>query len=1542
MASFAADYHRHAAGRSPVTRFVVAVVSLAILLMTSAGTSVRAQQKPVSPIGADNLIAEAEASLNFDNYYRPRLFSGFPIDFKPSSAGTDLPPIHLPNSAVNRLPSPAMNPLPTPTPSKLIYSSIDTVSGKKQIYSIKSDGTGKTNLSNSSTTDDTDLAWSPDGTKIAFGRNGLWVMNADGSNQVNLNVFNYSVWYADDPSWSPDSSRIVLKQWTSTPDLFVINADGTNFSRVTDSSDHEDWMTWSPDGSKIAFIRGNSVYTIYPDGTNETLLWTGSYQPSYLAWSPDGQSLAWTGWYTGELFIINSDGSNLRTLALPFNTQGGVCWSPDSTKIAYSGNSFTNDWGDDVYTVPASGGTPTKLTSLTHLGGDKIRNLAWSADGAQIAYSYQVSANVSSDLYVMNADGTSLVRISQEAMDNVKPLWFPKVNQKPTVSLTAPANNATFVNGANITITATAADADGTVSKVEFFQGATKIGESSTSPYSLLWNNVPIGSYALTAKATDNQTAATVSTAVNITVNASSCFIQGNIKDSGSVALSNVQVRLSGSQTATLLTDASGNYSINVAPGGSYTVTPTKLGYLFAPASKSFSNVTVTQTAQNFVGTAASYTLSGQVLSDLGAPLSNVFIALSGSQSRSVFTDPSGNYSFASVPAGGDYTLAASSLDGYGYLPGSRSFTYLSANQTASFTGSRSSVIKGIILDASGNGVPLIQLNLTGSQTASTTTEIYQWPTLVAGRYSFNTLPHGGNYTVTPVSPNYLFFPASISTNNLQTDRIANFSAIRVYQITGRVTDGGGAAIAGATVTLGGSSAATTTTDATGRYTFTNLLGGGNYLVTVSKTNFIFTPASQAINNLTAITTAYFTGSAAYTISGRIADDNGTGLSAVTVSLSGAQDLTTSTDAGGNYSFAGLTTGGNYWITPFKSGIGFNPSSGYVAALSANQTVNFVSGSLGSVIVNPVADAHVRDGASAAINFGTINPMEVMSSGVVNDGNNRDDYLRFDLSQLNGNVGTVKLRIFASLSAAGSVATTVYPVSNTTWVETTLKWTSKPALGTLINSSTVNSTTNAWYEFDVTNYVKSELAANRKLISLALHDQTASTINLKINSRESTANKPELLISPEAVVNTAPTVNAGPDQTLSLPNAVTLNAQAFDDTPTLSGLTYSWTTISGPGPVTFAAPISLDTTAGFIIPGVYVLQLQASDGLLAATDQVQVTVNAALGTATLTATADALVRDGSNASTNYGTATTLETRSDGVVNSGNNRDAYLKFDTTAVTLANTGSVKLQIYAASSAAGAVGASVYSVATTTWIESGAGSLTWSNKPVAGGTALSSATLNGTTLTWYELDVTNYVKAEKTAGRNVVSLVLHNPAVTAANLSINSKEAASNRPQLVITPPVSTAPRIINFAPSFGLAATAVTINGQNFGATKGTSTITFNGVTATQTTWSANVIVVPVPSGAATGSVVVTVGGVASNGMIFTVAALETDADADGLGDSWERMYFGDLTQTAAGDFDGDGITNLQEYQQGRNPTRGGIFDTGNVVNLKVFTPLDNLQ
>ena len=92
-------------------------------------------------------------------------------------------------------------------------------------------------------------------------------------------------------------------------------------------------------------------------------------------------------------------------------------------------------------------------------------------------------------------------------------------NKPPTVALTSPAANASSTAPANLTVTAEAADSDGTISKVEFFAGSTMIGTDTSSPFTITWTNVAAGSYTLTAKATDNSGALKTSAPVPVAVN---------------------------------------------------------------------------------------------------------------------------------------------------------------------------------------------------------------------------------------------------------------------------------------------------------------------------------------------------------------------------------------------------------------------------------------------------------------------------------------------------------------------------------------------------------------------------------------------------------------------------------------------------------------------------------------------------------------------------------------------------------------------------------------------------------------------------------------------------------------------------------------------------------------------------------------------------------------------------------------------------------------------------------------------------------------
>ena len=154
-----------------------------------------------------------------------------------------------------------------------------------------------------------------------------------------------------------------------------------------------------------------------------------------------------------------------------------------------------------IYAVPGasgqiSGGTlnhPAMYVSLNVLG-----SMVLDVDGNRLDAKYLDNAGTVRDYFTLLKGGSG--------------------NAAPSVSITSPANGATYTALASVVINATATDSDGTVSKVEFFQGSTLLGTDTTSPYSFTWSNVGSGSYSLTARATDNVGATRTSAPVSITV----------------------------------------------------------------------------------------------------------------------------------------------------------------------------------------------------------------------------------------------------------------------------------------------------------------------------------------------------------------------------------------------------------------------------------------------------------------------------------------------------------------------------------------------------------------------------------------------------------------------------------------------------------------------------------------------------------------------------------------------------------------------------------------------------------------------------------------------------------------------------------------------------------------------------------------------------------------------------------------------------------------------------------------------------------------
>jgi hypothetical protein len=165
------------------------------------------------------------------------------------------------------------------------------------------------------------------------------------------------------------------------------------------------------------------------------------------------------------------------------------------------------------------------------------------------------------------------------------------------------------------------------------------------------------------------------------------------------------------------------------------------------------------------------------------------------------------------------------------------------------------------------------------------------------------------------------------------------------------------------------------------------------------------------------------------------------------------------------------------------------------------------------------------------------------------------------------------------------------------------------------------------------------------------------------------------------------------------------------------------------------------------------------------------------GNLTLAPTADAYVRDGSTAAQNFGTAAVLAVKSNPQV--GLNRHIFLKFDVSGVMSAS--SAKLRLFGNFTASsGTSPVSVHEEVTDSWTEAG---LTWNNQPAAG-SAVATVPV-GLNAQYWEWDLTGFVQNQIATGQHTMSLELQNDATTSDPTNFNSREAASNKPQLVVQP-------------------------------------------------------------------------------------------------------------------------------------------------------------
>src|SRR6266550_2376023 len=204
--------------------------------------------------------------------------------------------------------------------------------------------------------------------KIAFttnrdGNTQIYLMNANGSEQTRLTNDGSN---DEHPRWSPNGAEILFQSDRDSPttgymDIYVMNANGSAQTRLTASVADDSAASWSPDGSKMVFqsLRNGLDYQIYvmnADGTNQSNLSNSSANDSQPSWSPNGNKIVFASdrdhSVTASVYVMNSSGSNQTRLTFGADTVDDTqpIWSRDGSKIAFVS---TRDGNKEIYVMNA-------------------------------------------------------------------------------------------------------------------------------------------------------------------------------------------------------------------------------------------------------------------------------------------------------------------------------------------------------------------------------------------------------------------------------------------------------------------------------------------------------------------------------------------------------------------------------------------------------------------------------------------------------------------------------------------------------------------------------------------------------------------------------------------------------------------------------------------------------------------------------------------------------------------------------------------------------------------------------------------------------------------------------------------------------------------------------------------------------------------------------------------------------------------------------------------------------------------------------------